>query len=192
MAGYIDLFDGLMKGDVQNGAGGYIFGIHFAPHGAYAILQITGFENVKNILQSGEGVTFQSDGYQVFVVMEPKTYTHRYMEPYLREDGYRIPLRWNELETLELPNKSRILVCLKPYISYGSFTIDIPESGSFVDYFYGGEDVDKNLLDFIGQLLFKDFAVPRKNVRTVQASILRNLESFHQDSAHDKEAPVNE
>ena len=180
---WIELFEGLVKSEIQLGGGGYIFNAHLHGKHNYAIFEIIGFENVKQIISGENSVTFQSDGYKIFIVFESRNFPTKYVEPYLRQEGEKVPLRWNETEILELPNRDRIFISKAPYISYGTFTVEAPETGSFVYYFYNNSAADKNILSFIKDVLREDFKVPKKNAEVALIQILKNLEVFHKDTA---------
>ena len=106
---WIGLFQGLKRGDIDFGNGGLVVSARFHNQSNYSVFETVAFDNIKNIVYGGgESVTFQSDGYRVFLVYEPRSYPRSFQEPYLRDEGQEIPLRWNELEILELPNRNRI------------------------------------------------------------------------------------
>lgn len=182
---YIDLFEGLMQDAIPPGAGGYIISARFHPRYNYGIFEVIGFKNVKNIHSGDRGVTFHSDGYKCILLYEPVNYPKRFMEPYLREAEEQIPARFTELETLEMPNKDRILITHKPYHSQGSFTVENPEEGNFVYYVYEGADMDRLAEAFVLKILADDFKVPKRLHESVAAPLRRNLEHFQTFAAPD-------
>ncbi|MEQ9362612.1 MAG: hypothetical protein RIF32_00130 [Leptospirales bacterium] len=136
------------------------------------------FRNVKNIYQADDAVTFQSDGYKIFMVYEPRSYTTKYIEPYLRQDQERIPLRWNELSITDLPNRDRLFISREPYVSHGSFNVEQPNSGSFVYYLYDGPEIDENAHAFLDKILKKDFKLNTKTMEVVREQFQENLKRF--------------
>ncbi|MCR9142705.1 MAG: hypothetical protein NXI24_10675 [bacterium] len=179
---WVELFTGLSKGVIPFDGGGYIMNVNFSQDSEYTIFEVIGFKNVKNIYQSEDAVTFQSDGYKIFLVYEPRSYTTKYIEPYLRPDPQRIPLRWNELHIIELPNRDRIFVSREPYVSHGSFNVEQPSSGSFVYFLYDGPEIDQNAHEFLEKILRKDFQLNRKIIEEVQALFQANLKHFQMEA----------
>jgi hypothetical protein len=182
---WMDLFQGLQKGQIDFDHGGLIVSARFHNSSDYAIFETVAFDHVKNIIYTGgEAVTFQSDGYRVFLVFEPRSYPRSFQEPYLRDPGEQIPLRWNELEVVELPNRNRILISKEPYISYGSFTIEAPAEGNFAYYIFDNEgQLEKNTEEFINRVLKEDFEVPTKSRAEVMEHFGRNLTIFRKSTA---------
>ncbi len=175
---WIELFEGLHKGKIPFDHTGFILVAKFDKNSNYTVIQLIAFKNVKNIDQSSDGVTFHSDGAKAFVVFEPVSYRFRYQEPYLRSDEFQIPLRWNELHVLEMPKHDKLLISKAPYMSRGSFTIENPEQGNFVYYFYDGPALTDNLHGFIDVVLRKDLKVPAVTAKEALEKIFENLQQF--------------
>lgn len=180
-AKWIDLFQGLMQEKIPFGSGGYIVNVRFSDESNYTIFETIGFKNVKNIYQSDDSVTFQSDGYKIYFLFEPRTYPRKHLEPYLRDDKEMIPLRWNELHTIKTPRKDLIYISKEPYISHGSFNIEIPAEGRFVYYLFESEQINENACEFISKVLSKDFQLSRLIIDDILVHYNKNLEFF--DSA---------
>jgi hypothetical protein len=176
---WIELFNGLMKGEIPFEQEGYIVVTRFDQNSTYAVMELISFKNVKNIQNTSTGVTFHSDGFKTFIVFEPVNYQFRFMEPYLREGAAQVPLRFNECVIIDLPRRDRILMSREPYTSYGSFTVERPEHGNFVYYIYGTSDVDDVICQFIGSILNEDLQVPKSTLPQVFAVIKENLKKFH-------------
>lgn len=174
----IELFEGLSEGVIPFDGTGYILNTQFARDSNYTKIEIIAFKNVKNILPTGDGVIFQSDGYKTFLIYEPKTYQRRFLEPYLREDREKVPLRWNEVEVINLANHDRIILSKAPYLSYGSFTVDKPESGSFVYYIYQDDNVYEGIETFIGNILHKDLKVPKVSIPPILEVLKANFLAY--------------
>ncbi len=180
---WIDLFTGLMKGEIPFDGTGYIITANFQPTSTYSIFEIIAFKNIKQFIQADEGVTFYSDGYKIFVLYEPVAYRFRFQEPYLREKTDAIPLRWNELEAFEMPNKDRIHVSKEPYASMGSFYIDRPSQGNLVYYFYERPDLRDNMDQFMTRLMNEELKVPRSKMKDITDLIHTNLDQFSRTAA---------
>lgn len=183
MAKVVELFKGLMQGDIEPGAGGYTISVRLNDRYNYGIFEVIGFKNVKGIAQSDTGVTFQSDGYKVFLLYEPINYPKRFMEPYLRDDADQIPLRFAELEVVEMPNKDRVFVSKQPYRSQGSFTVESPEEGNFVYYVSEGSQMDRAAEEFLRKVLTDDFKVVKRLLDAIIAPVHTCLEKFHDEVA---------
>lgn len=184
MAQWIELFDGLMKGSIPFGGGGYVCYVHFANQSNYAIIEVIGFRNVKNIFRSESGVNFQSDGYKIYILYEPLAYSRKHVEPYLREDHERIPLRWNELHIVNLPRRDRVFLSREPYVSHGSFNVEAPEQGSFVYYIFDNDKVHKNLETFVFKVLEDDLKIGKASLETIRARLHENLVHFQDSVSH--------
>lgn len=176
---WIELFDGLMKGDVPFDQEGYIIVTRFDTNSKYTVIEIIAFKNVKNIVGTDRGVTFHSDGFKTYVVFEPMNYQYRYMEPYLRDGVAHAPLRFNETNITDLPKRDRVFISKEPYTSQGSFTIERPEEGNLVYYVFGGPEVDETICQFTGNILNKDLGVPKSALPAIFAQIKDNLSKFH-------------
>ena len=175
---WIELFKGLYEEAIEFDGKGYIVNAMFDTNSNYTRLEIIAFKNVKNILPSDSGVTFQSDGYKIFLVYEPKTYQYKFQEPYLRSGKQHIPMRWNELDVITLATKDRVFITKEPYMSFGSFTVEKPGAGDFVYYFYETEAVMANLDNFISTILNKDLRIPSAALPEILGIIHRNLDVF--------------
>ncbi|MCB1327432.1 MAG: hypothetical protein H7A21_08365 [Spirochaetales bacterium] len=179
---WVDLFSGMARGSIPFDGTGMILDAKFDPNSNYAIFEIIWFKNVKNIIPSDDSVTFQSDGHKIFLMYEPQSFTARYMEPYLREDGRKIPMRFNELAKIELDNRDSVFVSLKPYTSHGSFTVEAPARGNLVYYFFDtgevadGEAALRNLHLFLVTVLKDDFRLKRQYVDQVTEVLRQNFD----------------
>jgi len=176
---WIELYKGLMEGAIPFGSGGYIINVRFQDNSDYTIFETIGFDNVKNIYQSDNSVTFQSDGYKIFITFEPKQYTKKYQEPYLRDSEDQIPLRWNEVDILDLPKKDRVFVSKEPYVSYGSFNIEVPEEGRFVYYIFQNDNIDDYACEFVTKILKDDFKLDANSIKDITTLYRATLEYFH-------------
>lgn len=183
---WIGLFQGLKRGDIDFGNGGLVVSARFHNQSNYAIFETVAFDNIKNIAYGGgEAVTFQSDGYRVFMIYEPRSYPKSFQEPYLRDPDQAIPLRWNELDKVELPNRNQVFISKEPYISYGSFTVEAPAEGDFAFYIFdhGGDSLERNTSEFLDRVLKEDFEVPTKSRAQIMELLAANLAIFRRDTA---------
>ena len=167
-----------MQGAIPIGGGGIIVNTSFHDKSNYSIFEIIAFKNVKNLINSHNSITFQSDGHKVYLVYEPRDYRAKYMEPYLREEQARIPLRWNELEIIELSNRDRILFSQEPYISFGAFTVTMPGAGNFVYYFFESDQLEQNIQRFMQKVLREDFSIQSRDMEEIMKCLRNNLDVF--------------
>ena len=177
---WIDLFEGLMKEAIPFDENGYIVKATFDTEASnYAVIELIAFKNVKNMNMSDKSVTFYSDGYKVFVAYEPATYRFRFQEPYLRDGIYQFPVRFNEVEALELPKHDKIFISKEPYMSQGSFNVDRPTGGNITYYIYNNEKVEEHIFQFINSILVDDLRITKSVMPQVNEHVKRNLEYFY-------------
>ncbi len=179
---WVELFEGMVKSEIPFDGTGYILATHFRENSNYTTIEIIAFKNVKNFIQGEDDITFYSDGYKIFILYEPISYRFRFQEPFLRESHDSIPLRWKELHTVEMPNHDRVFVSREPYMSYGSFNVEKPDSGNFVFYFYHNEKTIQSMDHFLGKILTDDLKIPKSKVPEVLEHIHTNLENFQKFS----------
>ena len=184
---WVELFQGLMNDAIPFDGTGFIMLGQFDKRSDYTKIETIAFRNVKKFSMTDDGVTFYSDGYKIFLLYEPPTYRFRFQEPFLRSDGDNIPLRFNELHNIQLSNHARLYISKEPYMSFGTFNVARPESGNFVYYFYDNGHAEKNLQDFLGQVLRDDLRVPRSLLPQVFEPFLYNLQQFYRDSSTGEE-----
>jgi len=177
----LPLFKALMEGRVPEDGSGRIFIARFHTDSNYAIFEIIAYSGARQILKSDDGVTMKTDGYKIYIVYEPRTYPLRHMEPYLREENEKIPLRWDDLETVTLAGHDRVFITKQPYISMGSFNVEAPAEGNFVEYFFENQGTDEALCKFLKEILSDDFQVERKNIAPIIDIVKKNLEFFHRE-----------
>jgi len=175
---WIELFKGLSEEAIVFDGTGYIVNAGFDTSSNYTKLEIIAFKNIKNFIPSDSGVTFQSDGFKIFIVFEPKSYQYKFQEPYLRSGKAHIPMRWSEIEIITLPTKDRVFVTKQPFMSFGSFTVEKPSSGDFVYYFYENPEIMENLDNFITTILHKDLRIPKTSIPEILGHLRRNMEAF--------------
>ncbi|MCS7204444.1 MAG: hypothetical protein NZ853_01975 [Leptospiraceae bacterium] len=177
---YVELFKGLTEGLIPFEEEGFIIVVKFDKKSMYTLMELISFKNVKNITPTTTGVTFHSDGFKTYIIYEPNNYQYRFQEPYLREKEAQAPLRFSETVIIDLPKRDRILISKEPYTSYGNFTIEHPEQGNFVYYIYGQDpkEGEKNINNFVGQILNKDLGVPRSILPKVFEILKSNISKF--------------
>ena len=180
--GWVDLFDALSHEAIPAGDTGFIVSVRFRGETRYAIWEFTPFRTVKNIGRTeGQGVAFSAEGERIHLLYEPADYAHKFEEPSLREPGQSIPLRFNELEIVKLPNNDRILINREPYFSSGSVSLEKPSEGDFALYIFDRGNLEHNAGEFLMHMLRDDFHVPvtpRKEALALFTAHVRRLHAM--------------
>jgi hypothetical protein len=126
----------------------------------YIIYEIICYSAVKAIYPDGEGLTFQSSGKKMHILVEPITYSHKATEPYLRDRSDQIPLRFSELHLYTAKNQTKSFIAKKPIESLSSFTVAKPVGFNVSFLFYYLPDIYETLEKFFKQTFNKDAKVP--------------------------------
>jgi len=170
----MDLFDAYAKSALPQDQG-YLVSSFFAPNTAYARYEIVSYNNVKSIYASDEGLTFQTDGKKLYILIEPQNYSKKNEEPYIRSSIEQIPQRFNELECHICKNQSRIYYGKKSLISYGSFTVMRPTGVNFAIVFYSLPDMYASLQMFFEKTFNKEAQVPLADARKVSKAVSEKI-----------------
>ena len=136
--------------------GGFIITAYFTAGSGYSIYEITAYRNVKDIFRTEEGVTFKTDGNRTHILVEPASFTKKYVEPVNRETGFSVPYRFNEMDVITGPKSEKIMIPQKPISLYSSFTILEKQSDYFSYIFQPTKDVYVAIKKFIGDSLYND------------------------------------
>ena len=158
--------------------GGYIVSSFFDEHSMYSRYEIVAYSNVKSIYLAGDGITFQTDGNKLFILVEPANYSRKHLEPVSRDTNEQIPHRFAELDTHIAKNQSKIMVSKAPIVSYTSFTILKPTGVNFALIFYSLPDVGKTIEFFFTQTLHKEASVPAVDAKKASRLISASLKKF--------------
>ncbi|WP_028973144.1 hypothetical protein [Spirochaeta cellobiosiphila] len=164
------LFDAYQNDELPKD-GGYIVTSFFAEHSSYSIYEIVSYNAVKSIFVNDEGMTFQSDGKKIFILVEPPSFPRKHIEPYNRSDHEKIPHRFNELEIFTCKNQMKIMVSKEPIVTYGSFTIMRPTNINFSFVFYGLPDVFDSMNLFFQKTLNKEAGIPQIEAKQASRTI---------------------
>jgi len=143
----------------------YIVSSFINTNTGYAIYEVISYSAVKAIYPEGEGLTFQSSGKKMHILIEPPTYSHKAIEPYLRAKGDQIPLRFSELTLRNTKNQSKIYLAKKPIESLSSFTVAKPTGFNISFVFYRMDDLYVTLAKFFEQTFNKDAKVPQSDAK---------------------------
>jgi hypothetical protein len=152
----------------------------------YVIYEVVSYSGVKAIYQEGNGITFQSQGKKMHILLEPASYSHKGIEPYLRDTGERIPLRFKELEIFTAKNQIKAMISKQPTESLSSFTIMKPSGLNISFVFYNAPDIYQTLGIFFEKSFSKDGGLPladAKKEAAATAELIRESMSFRSDFA---------
>jgi len=171
----MDLFDAYAKSALPKDHG-YLVSSHFSDNTAYSRYEIVSYANVKSIYPTEEGLTFQTDGKKLFILVEPANYHQKGMEPYCRPSSDQIPHRFSELESFGCKNQTKIFYGKMPIISYGSFTILRPVGMNFSFVFYSLPDVYESLRMFFEKTFNREAGVPLVDAKKVAAAVAAKVQ----------------
>ncbi len=173
----LDLFQAYSQDKLPK-EGGYIVSSFFAAGSNYTRYEVVAYNNVKSLYESDEGLTFQTDGNKLFVLVEPPGYPRKYEEPVSRDRNESIPHRFSELDIFTAKNQAKIMVSKEPILTYSSFTILKPTGINFSLVFYNLPDVLASLLLFFTETLNKEAAIPKIDAKHGAALVIEGLKKF--------------
>ena len=174
----LDLFQAYNEGKLPQD-GGYIVSSFFKNNSPYSIYEVVAYGGVKNITASDEGITFQTDGCKLYVLVEPSMYPKKYIEPVSREHGSSIPFRFNELNIHNSKNQYKIMVPKKPIVTYSSFTILKPTGINFALCFYNTEEVLETIEYFFVQTFNREAQVPKRDSVEAAKLVTEAIKKFN-------------
>ena len=164
----------------------YIVSSFINSNTGYTIYEIISYSAVKAIFPDGEGLTFQSSGKKMHILIEPASYPNKAIEPYLRDKAEQIPLRFKELTVLTAKNQIKIYMAKKPFESLSSFTVAKPKGMNICFLFYELPDLYDTLSKFLESTFNKDAAVPQADARKAAketVNVVQKLMAFKSDFA---------
>jgi len=177
MATVKELFSAYQRSELPED-GGYIVCSFFDPNSTYTRYDVTSYNNVKDIYNNDDGLTFLADGKKIFLLVEPSNYAAKHVEPANRDDSHRIPYRFKELEIFTSKRQDRVMLGTKPIVSMGSFTILKPRGNNFAYIFYNTEDVIEAVRQFFYKSLWEDSNVPRLDAEKISTSLVGIFEGL--------------
>ncbi|MDR1178377.1 MAG: hypothetical protein LBK64_06080 [Spirochaetaceae bacterium] len=156
----MDLFEAFAQDKLPKDRG-YIISSFFSENSAYSRYEIVAYSGVKSIYPTEEGLTFQTNGKKLHVLVEPSSYPNKAMEPYVRSADEQIPLRFSELDIFAAKNQTKVMIAKKPQLSFSSFTILKPTGINFALVFYDLPDIFDSLAMFFEKTYNKEANVPQ-------------------------------
>jgi hypothetical protein len=172
----MDLFDAYAKNALPKDHG-YIVTSSFNNNSVYSRYEIVSYNNVKSIYPSEDGLTFQTDGKKLFILIEPANYPNKGMEPYVRSTAEKIPLRFSELEMHACKNQTRIYWAKEAVVSYGAFTIARPAGINFSFCFYQLPDMHQSMQLFFEKTFSKEASIPFVDAKKVAAAVAEKIKT---------------
>jgi len=158
----MDLFDAYAQDKLPKDQA-YIVSSFVNTNNGYTIYEVVCYSAVKAIYPEGDGLTFQSSGKKMHMLVEPPSYPNKAIEPYLRDRGDQIPLRFNELEVHTAKNQTKIYIAKKPIESLSSFTVTKPTGFNISFLFYKTPEIYDTLGKFFEQTFNKDAGIPHSD-----------------------------
>jgi hypothetical protein len=171
----MDLFEAY-KADQLPKDQAYIVSSFVNGNTGYSIYEVISYTGVKAIYPEGEGLTFQSSGKKMHILIEPASFPHKAIEPYLREKTEQIPLRFNELGLLTTKNQIKIYFAKKPIEALSSFTVAKPKGFNITFLFYELPDIYDTMGKFFEKSFNKDAGVPQADAIKAAQSVVEVIE----------------
>lgn len=181
----MDLFEAFAQDKLPKDQA-YIVSSFINEGSGYAIYEVISYSGVKAIYPDGEGLTFQSSGKKMHILLEPPSYPKKAIEPYLREKGDQIPLRFKELDLITAKDQTKIYMAKKPIESLSSFTVAKPVGLNISFIFFELEDLYETLAKFFEQTFNKDGGVPQsdaKKAAKMTVEVIEKQMAFKSDFA---------
>ena len=173
----LDMMQAYTEGNLPED-GGYIISSFFSENTAYSRYEVIGYPSVKAMYLSEEGLTFQSDGSKIFVLVEPASYPRKYEEPFRRTTEEKIPHRFSELNILTTKNQTKIMVSKEPVVSYTNFTVFKPSGINFAFVFYRLDDVFATMKMFFQKTLNNEAQIPKINAGKAADLVIEGIQKF--------------
>jgi hypothetical protein len=173
----LDLFQAYAQNKLPK-EGGYIVSSFLNETSTYSIFEVVAYSSLKSLYLSAEGLTFQSDGNKLYVLVEPPTFPKKFIEPFRRDSIEKIPHRFSELDIITSKDQSKIMVSKEPIYTYGSFTILRPTGINFSFIFYMLDDVMDSLKLFFEKTLNEEVKITKADARKATTSIVKGIKKF--------------
>jgi hypothetical protein len=173
----MDLFDAYQQDKLPKDQA-YIVSSFVNTGNGYTIYEVICYSAVKAIYPEGDGLTFQSSGKKMHILVEPPSYPNKAIEPYLRDKTDQIPLRFSELHLYTAKNQAKIYMAKKPIESLSSFTVAKPSGFDISFLFYKTPEIYDTLGKFFEQTFNKDAGVPHTDAVKASKITLEVIEEF--------------
>ena len=173
----MDLFEAYQQDKLPRDQA-YIVSSFVNANTGYTIYEVISYSAVKAIYPDGDGLTFQSSGKKMHVLIEPASYPQKAIEPYLRDKVEQIPLRFKELDVHTTKNQIKVYMAKKPIESLSSFNLAKPTGFNICFVFYELPDLYTTLDKFFEQSFNKDAAVPQSDAKKIAGDLVAVMEKL--------------
>ena len=173
----LDLFQAYAQDKLPR-EGGFIVTSFLQETSTYSIFEVVAYSGVKSLYLSSDGLTFQSDGNKLYVLVEPPTFPRKHVEPFRRDSIEKIPHRFSELEILTAKDQSKIMISREHVYTYGSFTVLKPMGINFALIFYNLPDVHDSVRLFFEQTLNQEAKIGKADAKKAAKAIVAGVEGF--------------
>jgi len=173
----MNLFDAYTSDQLPRDQG-YIISSFINGNTGYSIYEVISYSGVKAIYPEGSGLTFQSSGRKLHALIEPPSYPHKGIEPYLRDKQDQIPLRFKEVNKHFCKNQSTIYWAQKPIESLSSFSVARPTGFNVAFVFYDHSELYDTLAKFFEKSFTSDAGLPMIDARKGGAEITAIVRKF--------------
>lgn len=170
----LDLFQAYQTNQLPKESG-YIVTSLFSENSSYSRYEVISYGGVKEIYLTEEGLTFQSDGKKLYVLVEPPTYPNKHLDPIHRSNQESIPHRYNELMKFTCKNDAKLYVSLEPVMTYTSFTVLKPTGNNFAIVFFDLPDVFETIDSFFEKTLNREAGVPQVDAKKAAQVVTNKL-----------------
>ncbi len=172
----MDLYDAYSKSMLPE-ENGFIVSSFFSPNSAYTRYEVVSYNNVKSIYQVEEGLTFQTDGKKLHILVEPMGYPKKSEEPYVRTQNEMVPHRFSELDLHICKNQTKIYYAKAPVRSYTSFTVLKPTGINFAFVFFHLPDIYQSMELFFEKTFNKEAGVPMADAKKVAKALAQKIQA---------------
>ncbi|UTC92368.1 hypothetical protein [Treponema denticola] len=162
----IDLFEAYAQNKLPMDEG-YIVSSFFKEDSAYSVYEIISYSTVKDIYMTGDGLTFQTNGKKLFLLVEPPNFPHKATEPVFRDKNFQVPLRFKESNIYTAKNQSSIIYSKTPQEAISAFTVVKPVGINFAFLFYPLHDTFKLIEHFFEKTLNQEAVIPVDDAKKV-------------------------
>ena len=162
MAKIKELFTAYRESDLPED-GGFIVSSFFDEGSTYTRYEAISYTNVKSIYPAENSLTFQAEGAKAFILVEPRDYSKKHIEPAYRDANFQIPYRFKEVEVHTSGRDDRIMIGKEPVMTYSSFTVLEPVGNNFSYLFYNSGSLIQDITEFFADSLRKDARIPLRD-----------------------------
>lgn len=156
----LDLFQAYSENKIPRDAGTIIRGF-YEPEIHYHTFEITQYANIRALLLGDDGITFKSNAYRFYVIIEPASYAERDIPPALRHLKKIVPHNLLDMERNVSSSGITVYHHREPARLYGFFSISNPAGSDFALIFPMAPDVFSVMNRFLGLTLTDECGLPK-------------------------------